>query len=81
MKRPPDDIETQMNQLLYDAYAPTIVVIPTREGFAVVGPFRDAPTSWGWIDSMTPFLPVGSAMVTPLAPDDAIDALLKEDLL
>lgn len=64
-----------------DAFYPNVVVIPTLEGIAVVGPFPDATAAWVWIDFYSDFLPLGCGNITPLAPDKAIDALLNEDLI
>lgn len=81
MQRPPDDIEAEAAVIASDAYYPNVVVVPTAEGIAVVGPFADATAAWVWIDHYSDYLPVGCANITPLAPHEAIDALLNQDLI
>lgn len=81
MARPPDDIESEASGILSDAFYPNVVVVPTREGIAVVGPFADATAAWVWIDFYKDYLPIGCGNVTPLAPEKAINALLEEDLI
>lgn len=79
--RPPDDIESEAANIASDAYYPNVVVIPTKDGMAVVGPFPDATAAWVWIDFYADYLPAGVANITPLHPARALDALLNEDLL
>lgn len=77
----PDDIESEATRIASDAFYPSVVVVPTREGVAVVGPFADVTASWVWIDHYCDYLPVGTSAITPLAPDEAVDALLNQDLI
>ena len=81
MHRPPDDIETEARTILTDAYYPTVVVVPTHAGIAVVGPFLDATAAWVWIDHYAEFLPDNCTCVTPLPPAEAVDAMLNQDLI
>lgn len=81
VQRPPDDIEAEANLIASDAYYPNVVVVPTAEGIAVVGPFPDATAAWVWIDHYADILPAKCANITPLNPNEAIDALLNQDLI
>lgn len=81
MRRPPDDIETEARVILTDAYYQTVVIVPTSDGIAVVGPFDDATAAWVWIDHYADYLPQNVACVTPLLPDEAIDAMVNQGLL
>lgn len=81
MPRPPDDIESEAATIMFDAYYPNVVVVPTKDGMAVVGPFYDATEAWVWIDFYADYLPVGVRNIAPLAPNVAMESLLNQDLL
>ncbi len=81
MNQRPDDIESQASNIMFAAYYPNVVIVPTKEGMAVVGPFRDATEAWVWIDFHRHFLPEGVRTISPLPPKNAIDALINENLL
>lgn len=78
----PDDLEAAAKTLALHAFYPAVVVIPTREGAAVVGPFADQTAAWVWIDHYDAFLPSeGVVAVTPLDPVTAVQDLVDEGLL
>jgi hypothetical protein len=83
MSRPPDDIESEARAILYEAFYPCVVVVPTLDGsFAVIGPFDDTTAAWVWIDHYEAYLPQdGVAAISPLPPAEAIAILTDQGLL
>jgi hypothetical protein len=78
----PDPIEAEARTIASYAFCPAVVVVPTAEGAAVVGPFADQTAAWVWIDHYEAFLPkTGVVAVTPLDPKTAIQDLVDEGLL
>jgi hypothetical protein len=78
----PDEIDEAVTSLAAHAFYPAVVVIPTVEGAAVVGPFPDQTAAWVWIEHYDAFLPrVGVVAVTPLDPKTAVQDLVDEGLL
>lgn len=59
-----------------DIFPQAMVMIPNKDGAAVVGPFVDMTAGWAWIDWHSRDLPtVGVVAVTLIPPDKAIDQL------
>lgn len=81
MSQRPDDIESEASNIMFDAYYPNVVIVPTKEGMAVIGPFHDATEAWVWIDFYRDYLPEGVRTISPLPPNEAMDSLFNQDLL
>ena len=62
-----------------DLFPQAMVMIPNKDGAAIVGPFPDMTAGWAWIDWHNKELPpVGVIAVALIPPDTAIE-LLKAD--
>lgn len=78
----PDPIDAEARTIASHAFFPAVVVVPTAEGAAVIGPFADQTAAWVWIDHYDAFLPkLGVVAVTPLDPMTAVQDLVDEGLL